>query len=162
MGLSSLRGDRAVRCRLVGSDCQICAKHRGEGPLGGELVTRIDGFWIYHAPAGKDGLASLGHLLIESDRHAPYLDNLNKTEAAALGRLRTRLAGALRAELAVEQVFAAVIGRGIAHFHEHVFARHAGTPDDVPWHLSDEAAPRADRAAVTELARRLGQRLTTT
>jgi len=55
----------------VGSDCQICAKHRGEGPLGGELVTRIDGFWIYHAPAGKDGLASLGHLLIESDRHAP-------------------------------------------------------------------------------------------
>ena len=69
----------------MGSDCQICAKHRGEGPLGGELVTRIDGFWIYHAPAGKDGLASLGHLLIESDRHAPYLDNLNKTEAGGPG-----------------------------------------------------------------------------
>jgi len=144
----------------VGSDCEICAKHRGEGPLGGELVARLDGFWVFHAPPGEDGLAALGHLFIESERHAPYLDDLTDQESAALGRLRTRLTRALRAELDAEHVFAAVIGRGIAHFHEHVFVRHAGTPVDVPWHQSDEAAPRADRTAVAELARGLGRRLT--
>ncbi|MCI0582629.1 MAG: histidine triad (HIT) protein [Chloroflexi bacterium] len=144
----------------MGSNCQICAKHRGEGPLGGELVARLDGFRVYHAPPGEDGLAALGHLFIESERHAPYLDDLTHEESAALGRLRTRLVRALRAELDAEHVFTAVIGRGIAHFHEHVFVRHAGTLAVVPWHQSDEAAPRADRAAVADLARGLGRHLT--
>jgi diadenosine tetraphosphate (Ap4A) HIT family hydrolase len=143
----------------MSGDCQICAKHRGEGPLSGELVARLDGFWIYHAPAGDDGLASLGHLIVEIDRHAAYIDDLTADEAAALGRLRTRLARALRAELDAEHVFAAVIGRGIAHVHEHVLVRHAGTAADVPWHRSDEAAPRVDHEAVVGLARRLGDRL---
>lgn len=141
-------------------ECLICGKHRGEGVLRGELVATLDGFWIYHAPAGEDGLASLGHLFIESDRHAPYVDDLTEAEAAALGRLRTRLVGALRAELDAEHVFAAVIGRGVAHVHEHVFVRHAGTAADVPWDQSDEAAPRADREVVADLARRLRDRLT--
>jgi diadenosine tetraphosphate (Ap4A) HIT family hydrolase len=146
----------------VGSDCQICAKHRGEGPLGGELVAHFEGLSIYHAPPGEDGLASLGHLFVESDRHAPYLDDLTDVEAAALGRLRTRLAHALRAELAAEHVFAAVIGRGTAHFHEHLLVRHPGTPTDVPWHQSDEAAPRVDGTAVADLAGRLRHRLSAT
>jgi diadenosine tetraphosphate (Ap4A) HIT family hydrolase len=73
--------------------------------------------------------------------------------------MRSRLAQALRAELGAEYVFAAVIGRGIAHFHEHLFARHPGTPGDVPWHQSDEVGPRVDGAAVADLARRLRRRL---
>ncbi|TAK00619.1 MAG: histidine triad (HIT) protein [Chloroflexota bacterium] len=117
---------------------------------------------MYHAGPGEDGLAPLGYLFIESDRHAPYLDDLTDVEAAALGRLRTRLAGALRAELDAEHVFAAVIGRGIAHFHEHVVTRHPGAPADVPWHQSDDVAPRADEAAIADLARRLGGRLAAT
>jgi ATP adenylyltransferase len=136
-------------------DCPICAKHRGEGPLRGELVGRWDGFWIYHAPADEHGLASLGYLFIETDRHVPYLADLSLNEAEALGRLRTRLAAALRAATHAEFVFAAVIGRGVAHFHEHLFARFPGTPNDVPWHQSDEAAPRADQATIADLARRL-------
>jgi diadenosine tetraphosphate (Ap4A) HIT family hydrolase len=122
-------------------------------------VAHLEGFSIYHAPAGEDGLASLGHLFIESDRHAAYLDDLTDAEAAALGRLRTRLARAMRAEHDVEHVFAAVIGRGIPHFHEHLFTRHRGTPADVPWHQSDDVAPRVDRDVVADLARRLRDRL---
>jgi ATP adenylyltransferase len=140
-------------------DCLICAKHRGEGPLKGELVGRRDGFWVYHAPPGEDGLASLGYLIIETDRHAPHLADLTDAEAAALGRLRTRMALALRDELDVPLVFAAVIGRGVPHFHEHIVPRHAGVPDDVPWHQSDEAGPHADAATVASLARRLAKRL---
>lgn len=135
--------------------CQICAKHRGEGPLKGALVGRWAGFWVYHFPPGDDGLAPLGYVFIEADRHAPYLADLTDEEAAALGRLRTRLAHALREALDAEHVFAAVVGRGVPHFHEHLFARHRGTPADVPWHKSDEHAPRVDATTVSELAGRL-------
>jgi ATP adenylyltransferase len=135
--------------------CEICAKHRGEGPLKGELIGRTEWFWVYHAPPEDDGRAALGHLLIESDRHAPYLADLTDAEAATLGLLRTSLARGLRAALEAEFVFAAVIGRGHAHFHEHLLARQRGTPDEIPWDRSDEAAPRADAEGMRELAHRL-------
>lgn len=136
-------------------DCPICAKHRGEGPLRGELVGRWDGCWVYHFPPGADGLAKLGYLFIETDRHAAHLEDLTDEEAGALGLLRSRLARALNATLDAENVFSAVVGRGVSHFHEHVFVRFRGTPAEVPWHESDEAAPRADGVAVADLARRL-------
>jgi diadenosine tetraphosphate (Ap4A) HIT family hydrolase len=145
----------------VPDDCLICAKHRGEGPLGGELIARLDRFWVWHAPPGEDGTAPLGHLVMESDQHRPYVSDLTDEEAAALGRLRTRLAKALRAEVSPSFVFAAVIGTGVAHFHEHLICRHQGTPAEVPWHGSDEAGPQVDREMVADLARRLGERLAT-
>ena len=140
-------------------DCSICAKHRGEGPLKGELVGTWDGFWVYHHTAGDDGMAPLGYLFIESDRHAPHLEDLTGDEAAALGRLRTGLARALTDALDVENVFAAVIGRGVPHFHEHLFVRHRGTASDVPWDASDDHAPRVDAAMVRGLAARLVESL---
>ena len=140
---------------LTRETCEICRKHRGDGPLKGQLVARLEGFWVYHAPPGEDGLAPLGYLYVESDRHAPYLADLTAEEAAAVGRLRSQLAAALREALDPEFVFAAVIGRGVAHFHEHLFARHRGTSADVPWDASDEAAPRAERGQVAELVDRL-------
>jgi diadenosine tetraphosphate (Ap4A) HIT family hydrolase len=141
--------------KSVAGECAICAKHRGEGPLQGELIGRTERFWVYHAAAKEDGQAALGHLFIESNRHAPYLGDLTDAEAAELGALRSRLAAALREQLDAEFVFAAVIGRGHAHFHEHLLARHRGTPDEVPWDESDEAAPRATPDEVRELASRL-------
>lgn len=144
---------------MTARDCRICAKHRGEGPLGGELVAQLDGFWVYHAPPGEDGRAPLGYVLIESGRHTPYLDGLSDEEAGALGRLRTRLAAALRAEVAPEYIFAAVLGRGEPHFHEHLVCRHADTPPEIPWHRSDEFGPRADADDVADLAKRLARRL---
>jgi diadenosine tetraphosphate (Ap4A) HIT family hydrolase len=123
-------------------------------------VAQVDGFWIYHAPPGEDGNASLGYLFIESNRHAIYLDDLTDAEAQALGRLRTRLAAALRAELDPEHVFTAVMGRSEPHFHEHVFCRFRDTPQDVSWHHSDDYAPRANADEVADLARRLARHLT--
>lgn len=140
-------------------DCVICTKHRSEGPLKGELVGRRDGFWVYHAPPADDGLAPLGELIIESDRHAPYLADLTDAEAAALGRLRSRLAAALRDELGVELVFSAAIGRSVPHFHEFLFPRHLGVPPEIPWHRSDDAGPHADADTVSDLVGRLRIRL---
>jgi ATP adenylyltransferase len=135
--------------------CDICRKHERAGPLAGQLVARLAGFWIYHAPPGDDQRAPLGYLFIETDRHARYLADLTDEEAAALGRIRSKLAGALREAFDPEFVFAAVIGRTIPHFHEHVFVRHRGTAADVSWDSSDEAAPRADDEQVGELLERL-------
>jgi hypothetical protein len=70
-------------------DCPICAKHRGQGPLTGELIARLDGFWIYHAPPGEDGSAPLGYLLIESDRHAPRLSLSCRSSSAQLNAAAT-------------------------------------------------------------------------
>jgi len=131
--------------------CEICRRHRGETSFRGQLVTRTDGFWVYHAPPGEDGLAPLGYIYIDADRHAPYLADLTDAEGAALGRIRTRLAAALRDAFDPEFVFAAVIGRGIAHVHEHLFVRHRGTAPEVSWDASDDAAPRADEQRVAGL-----------
>lgn len=149
----------AIPQPLTPETCDICRTHRGEGPRGAQLVGVVEGFWVYHAPPDDSGLASFGYLYIESDRHAGYLADLTDDEAAALGRLRTRLAAALRKTVDPEFVFAAVIGRGIAHFHEHLFCRHRGTAPDVPWDASDEAAPRADEARVAELVSGLREAL---
>ena len=62
-------------------------------------------------------------------------------------------------ELGVPLVFTAVIGRHIAHFHEHLLPRHPSVPAEVPWHESDEAGPQADAEEVAELAERLAARL---
>jgi ATP adenylyltransferase len=150
-------GDTAA---MSDDTCQICQKHRGTGPLKGMLVAVLDGFWVYHAPADDSGRAVLGYLFIESDRHAPYLADLTDEEAAALGRIRSRLAAELRDAIETELVLAAVIGRGVAHFHEHLFVRHKGTAAEVPWYASDEVAPRADEGQIAELVDRLRIALT--
>ena len=143
----------------MAGECDICLKHQGRGPLSGHLIGRSDGFWVYHAMADEDGMARLGWLFIESDRHVPYLADLNADEAAALGVLRTRLANALRKEVGAELVLTFVIGMGMAHFHEHLVPRSAATPREVPWYDSDEALPKAEAGQVAHLAVRLRAQL---
>jgi len=143
----------------VSDECVICLKHLGEGPVKGELIGRSDGFRIYHAMADEQGLSPLGWLFIESERHAPYLVDLTADEAAKLGRLRVRIAAALKAELGAEFVLTFVLGLGVAHFHEHLVPRMPDTPKDVAWYASDEALLKADAIAVAALAERLRARL---
>lgn len=138
------------------ADCLICAKHRGEGPLVAPLVWEDDLVVVCHIPAG-DERAFLGHVIVESRRHAAYLDGLTDDEAAAVGRAVHRAAVGLRAELDVASVHSAVINERIDHFHQHVLVRHHGTPEEYPWHRCDEwaAAPSGDRAEVAHLCGRL-------
>jgi diadenosine tetraphosphate (Ap4A) HIT family hydrolase len=132
-------------------DCPICAKHRGDGPLVGPVIFTDDLIVLTHRATG-----SLGYAFIEPRRHVPYLDQLSDEEASAVGLIRTRLAAALKAELAVEHVFTMVVGTGVAHVHEHVFVRHVGTPPDLPWWQSWSGAPTGDiDAVVARLAMRL-------
>lgn len=138
--------------------CQICAGHRGEGVLVAPVVWRDDLVWVKHV-VDRPAPVALGHLVVETGRHAAYVDSLTDQEAAAVGLARRRSAMALRAELEVEAVHAFVSNRAMEHFHEHVLVRHRGTPADVPWHqVSDTpSARRGDLDDVQELCRRLAR-----
>ena len=140
-------------------DCVICLKHRGEGPLTGQLIARIGGFEIWSARTDEEGRAPLGYLFIESEQHVPYVADLGDDDAAALGLLRTRLARALRDVLGADFVVNAVIGLGVPHFHEHFVPRMPGTPPEVAWHDSDSALPWVGPDEVAELGARLRDKL---
>jgi diadenosine tetraphosphate (Ap4A) HIT family hydrolase len=135
----------------VTDDCIICQKHRGEGPLTGQLIARVEGFEIWSARTDELGRAPLGYVFIESEQHVPYVTDLSDDDAAALGLLRTRLARALRDVLGAEFVIAVVLGMGVPHFHEHLLPRMVGTPAEVAWHDSDSALPWVYPDEIAEL-----------
>jgi diadenosine tetraphosphate (Ap4A) HIT family hydrolase len=128
-------------------ECPICQKHRGEGPLVGPVIWEDDLVFVAHRATG-----SLGYAFVETQRHAPHLDDLTDAEAEAVGRVTARLALGLCAELDVDFVHSAVLGMGVAHFHQHVFVRHANTPDTYAWWQAWPDAPQGDTDA---LAKRL-------
>ncbi|WP_180359747.1 hypothetical protein [Miniimonas arenae] len=53
-----------------------------------------------------------------------------------------------------EHVFTAIVGLGIAHFHQHVFVRDPGTPATAPWHDPEswDEVPRLDAGGLDRLA----------
>lgn len=125
------------------ADCPICAKHRGAGPLVGPVIYADDLVFVAHRATG-----ALGYVFVETRRHAPHLDSLTDAEAEAVGRVTSRLARGLRAELGVDFVHTAVAGLGVPHFHQHVFVRHLGTPKDHPWWPEWPSGPRGDVEAL--------------
>lgn len=89
------RGDQSRRVEDAVDDCAICAKHRGDGPLVGELVAHLDGIRVYHAPPDDDGAAPLGYLFIETDGHTRYVADLTPDEAAEGSSGPSRKAGSI-------------------------------------------------------------------
>ncbi|NES30306.1 histidine triad (HIT) protein [Micromonospora terminaliae] len=141
----------------MAEDCLICQKHRGEGALVGPLVWEDRDVIVTHRPAAEDSPTFLGYLFVETRRHAPSLDTLTESEAMAVARAVWVGARALRSELGPEFVFSAIVGRQVAHFHQHLFVRHPGTPAQHGWMDVDEwtGAPRGDAPRVAALCARL-------
>jgi ATP adenylyltransferase len=133
-------------------ECPICLKHRGQGPLVGPVIYQDNLLYVAHRATGSPGYA-----FIETQRHVSYLDELTDAEAEAVGRTASRLAFGLRAELDVEFVHSMVAGMAVAHFHQHVFVRHRGTPERYAWWEQWPDAPQGD---VSTLAARLQSYLT--
>lgn len=97
----------------------------------------------------------LGYLFVETVRHAAALADLSDAEGAAIGWAVRRAAFALRTELSPEYVFSAITGRSVAHFHQHVFVRPAGTPDTVDWFASWSDGQHVDESVLAGLCERL-------
>lgn len=128
-------------------DCPICQKHRGEGPLVGPVIYQDDLVYVAHRATGP-----LGYAFIESQRHVAYLDELSDAEAETVGRIAANLARGLGSELDIDFVHSLVAGLSVAHFHQHVFVRHTGTPKRYEWWQQWPDAPDGD---IPSLAKRL-------
>lgn len=143
----------------MSATCLICDKHQGEGPLFGPVVWGDDLVVVNHRPAlGQERTAYLGYLFVETRRHVPAIDQLTEAEAVAVGRAVWSAARAVRQVLDAEHVFSAIVGREVAHFHQHLMACHRGTPAQIPWHeaVTWDGAPRGsinDLAALAEQLR---------
>ncbi|MEQ3551655.1 HIT family protein [Pseudonocardia nematodicida] len=139
------------------TDCAICEKHRGRGPLAGPLVWTTGTVLVTHQPAGPDGLGVLGYLLVEPRRHVATWDLMTEQEVGSVAEAAWLSARALRRLLDADGVFTAIVGRRIAHVHQHVFVRHAGTPDDIAWDDSPmwTGAPRGTPVEIEEFAERV-------
>ena len=138
--------------------CLICEKHRERGPLVSPVAWVTDQVVVSHRGSDADGLGVLGYLFVEPRRHVHSWDLMTADEVAAVAGAAWRAARCLRALLDAEEVFTAIVGRRVKHVHQHVFVRHAGTPDDVDWWASSawSGAPRASGEELAEFARRVG------
>lgn len=130
---------------MASPECSICQKHRGEGPLIGPVIHQDALVIVSHRAVG-----SLGYAFVETRRHVSSLADLTDAEAEKIGRMTTRLARGLRSELDVEHVHSMVAGLGVAHFHQHVFVRHVGTPTSYGWCEIWSEAPEGDSAHLAD------------
>ena len=123
----------------------------------GPVIWANEKLLVSHRPVDENGMGFPGYVFVESRRHAASLDELTPSEVEAIAHAAWHAARGLRAELDPLFVFSAIAGRSVAHFHQHVFARHRDTPDDINWtdgHLW-AGAPRASSSDVAELCTRL-------
>ena len=141
-------------------DCFICRKQRGEFVVAGGPIAANELVFASHRWETPDAVPDevyIGHVFVETTRHAPSFADLTGDEAMAVGLLASRLSRAMKEALGADYVFAAVIGTGVPHFHLHLLARYPDTPPDVPWHSVDEwsGAPRGGLDAVTAATERI-------
>lgn len=138
--------------------CPVCEKHQGRGPLASPPAWATEHVVVSHRGADADGLGVLGYLFVEPRRHVPSWDLMDAGEVAAVAEAAWLAARCLRRLLAPEGVFTAIVGRRIAHVHQHVFVRHAGTPEEIGWFGSSSwpGAPRVPGRELEAFAHRVG------
>jgi diadenosine tetraphosphate (Ap4A) HIT family hydrolase len=140
--------------------CPICEKHRGKGPLVGEVLYEDDLLVASHAPRidGRD--AYLGYVFVETRRHVRGLAELTDDEASRLGIIITRLARALEDATGAEVVYSFVFDH-IPHHHVHVIPRYRETPQEYWGTRVDEwpDAPRGGQSEIREVSERIRESL---
>ncbi|SHN26700.1 HIT family protein [Cryptosporangium aurantiacum] len=144
----------------MADECLICEKHAGRGELLAPMVWADESVVVTHRGADPTGYGPLGYLFVETRRHVESWDAMEPDEVAIVAHTAWAAARALRAELPVEHVFTAIVGRRVPHFHQHVFARFRGTPSEVDWLESPLVAPERSASEIAEFATRLSRYFT--
>ena len=115
--------------------CAICEKHRGVGELVAPILWADEHAVVSHRPPALGvGQVIAGYLFVESREHVARWQDLSRAQASAIARVSWTAAQVLSDRFATDQVFSAIVGMRVQHFHQHVFVRHPGTPPTVPWH----------------------------
>lgn len=132
-------------------DCFICRKHRGEIHVPGGAIYEDDLLYVGHI-SSDSGEAYLGYVIIDLKRHAPGLAEMQDEEAAAIGRMLTRVSQALKACLGAEHVYSFVLGDHVAHLHIHMVPRYPNTPPSY-WGFRIGSWPDAPTGGADEIGR---------
>jgi diadenosine tetraphosphate (Ap4A) HIT family hydrolase len=139
--------------------CLVCREVAGDIELpGGLLWDNADAVAFHLPPIEGNERPYLGHCLVVTRRHVDHLSDLTVAEGASVAAASRAIAAALRAE-GVERVHLAVIGLGVAHFHQHLYPRYPGVPPGTSWMDVDGLpdAPHGGPAEIVALVERLRQ-----
>ena len=147
---------------VLSADCFVCAKHALGDTAPGGVLFEDELVYAGHAyPLVEPVLAYRCYLVAEPMRHVAGLGDLTDPEAAALGLLANRLAGALKEVAEAEHVYSFVFGDGLAHLHVVLAPRYAGTPREY-WGVRLREwpdAPQVGEAEMRSLVARLRARV---
>ena len=137
--------------------CFICVKQsQGDAAEGGVLY-EDDLVYVGHLHTMGAPEVYRGYLMVETKRHVPGLGDLSDEEAAAVGRMMNRAAGALKTCAGAEHVYAFVFGGGVPHLHVHLAPRYPDTPSEY-WGTRLKQwpdAPKVDVGAMRDLVESL-------
>jgi len=143
------------------SDCLVCREVAGQIDLPGGLLWDDDDVVAFHVPPIDENPSPyLGHCMVVTKRHVDHLGDLTESEAASVASAARAIARALRADGA-ERVHVAVIGLGVAHFHQHLYPRYPGAPPGTAWMEVDQLpdAPHGGPDEIAALVTRVRDRL---
>ena len=139
------------------SDCIICKLLSGN--LEVSMVYQDD----YCSAFMDIQPVNAGHMLVVSNRHAPYLADLKEEEGAQMFRVAQRLAAILRVGFVKCEgvnLFLAdgqAAGQEVFHVHLHVFPRYVG--DGFELILPPTYSQRPERKELNALAEKIRNRL---
>ena len=141
------------------TDCFICRKHRGEELAPGGPILDDDLVWSSHGyHPERNRKPYLGHIVVESKRHAPAFADLTDEEAAAVGIAIARVSRAIRASEGAEHIYLVVMGHHTPHLHVHLIPRYPGTPKEFwdPFRVDEAPGARhGDQDEAAAVARRV-------
>lgn len=143
------------------SGCLICRKHSEGAAAEGGVLHDDDLAYAGHIHTLRGPTAYRGWCVVEPKRHVADLADLTVEEAEAIGRLLRSVAGAQRAALGAEHVYAFVFGDGVPHLHVHLAPRYPGTPPEYWGARLNEwpDAPRVDSDAMRRIVDTLRRHL---
>jgi len=138
-------------------DCIICRKHARPELYIGNFIAELGGLKLGHFPFLPDEKATRGHLILEPQRHITQLEDMNDSEAAALGVLTRAGVQMLKSELGAEHVYILRINDKVAHLHFHLVPRYPGTPREHwgPQIMNWPDRPIVDLPRIKEISLRL-------
>ena len=145
----------------MSTDCLVCREVAGEIELPGGLLWENDDVIAFHMPPIEGNPRPyLGHCMVVTRRHVDHLGELTESEVASVAHASRAIAKELRVEGA-ERVHVAVIGLGVAHFHQHLYPRYPGVPPDASWMAAGELpdAPHGDAHEIAAFVTRIRGRI---
>jgi histidine triad (HIT) family protein len=130
-------------------ECLFCQIQNGLKPVVGGPIYEDELVCASHW-SNDEMPEYLGHLVVQTKRHAPTFADLTDCEAKSVGLLVTRLSRALKACAGAERSYVVFFGEVVPHLHVLITARYPDTPPEY-WRSNIYAWPDAPKGGPQEI-----------